>query len=1001
MAYLNEQELIQKADYRLMDVIRAFCKGIEFRQVGKVQQAKCPFFTQQDTRFYVWPAKRCWICYGGLEARGGALQFLMRLKNINRNQALAELEAMFGSGNSHGLKAVLEKVDPVTEYVFEEKEDFSEEELRLLGNMRRNIKKEDGTFEEMDTITSDALKSAFPIRSLKSFTRPAKEGENFSWRICSTEEFPIMYWCYQRPNGDQWGKIYQPKADKGNRFSYFGLKENNFIFGDTKTINYLNRIKKGEAIESEQKLKELVIVSGGSDAINTYFNGGFNVCWLNSETDILDWWQENRLRKIAKNITVLYDLDDTGKKFAYRMAIRYMDIKLAMLPQEMYEQTKGACKDVKDYFIKWNSDEGTGYKRQDYFYLDKFKRFDHIVKNALPLKFWMDKTKETGDEDNKEIKVIGKEIDNEQLFRFLSAYGIHKYAYNDEEFKYVQIHDNIVEEIGEKKISGVVNQILRDFIKRTPVYFDKQLLNAINRSNQVKGQSLQNISDVKLDFTYDARHQEYLFFRNGALRITEHEMEMVPLESLPFNLYADKIIDADFRMEKEPLFYVEYSEEYLTCTNEKTFPAVDRFILRRNWNDFSYAQFIYNTGEVFWREKELGIELTPSQLKEPDLNFVSKICALGYTCRRHKEMDKAYMLMCVEDENNKNGEHNGGVGKSLFYYPIRQVRNVWYRDGQLVDPKKDSDLLYFGVVPGKTDVVHFDDLQKGFPLNMLFNQITGDMTVRKRFGDAITIPFHESPITILNSNHKPADIDKSKRRRAWFCTFSSYYHPADPNQGIPERKPNTEFGKNIVDDYTPEEMNKLYYFFAECIQTYMHVNQMVLPVMDRVEKGMLINSISQNVFDWLNDYFDEAAEMQNKLNVAIWRNDIFEDFKQIYSRTFQDRITVATLREKLQKFCDFKHWTLNPPELYRSESEKARSEYRKSRNSKDDFFWYIQTREISEATIRDFAEKTVEPLELIQEPADNRSPYTPREQRPPVNTPKQYRLDDVDKNSPF
>ena len=349
---------------------------------------------------------------------------------------------------------------------------------------------------------------------------------------------------------------------------------------------------------------------------------------------------------------------------------------------------------------------------------------------------------------------------------------------------------------------------------------------------------------------------------------------------------------------------------------------------------------------------------------EPDLNFISKVCALGYACRKHKEMTKAYMLMCVEDENNKNGEHNGGVGKSLFYLPLRFVRSVTERDGQLIDPKKEGDLLYYGVVPGKTDIVQFEDLQRGFPLQMLFNQITGSMTVRERYGNPICIPFHESPVTILNSNHKPDDIDPSKRRRTWFCTFSSYYHPANPMQGIPERKPSQEFGKEMFKQYDNDEWNKTYYFMAQCIQMYMRINQRVLPVMDRVEKGLLINSITQNVFDWFNDFFDEYAESGSKLNVAIWRNELYEEFKQLYSKNVQDRITIATLKEKLIKFCNYKHWKLNPVELYRSDSEKRREEYRKSRNGRDDFFWYIQTRELSQNTIDSFMNKTVEPIQV-------------------------------------
>ena len=70
------------------------------------------------------------------------------------------------------------------------------------------------------------------------------------------------------------------------------------------------------------------------------------------------------------------------------------------------------------------------------------------------------------------------------------------------------------------------------------------------------------------------------------------------------------------------------------------------------------------------------------------------------------------------------------------------------------------------------------------------------------------------------------------------------------------------------------------------------------------------------------------------------------------------------MKEKLIKFCNYKHWKLNPVELYRSDSEKRREEYRKSRNGRDDFFWYIQTRELSQNTIDSFMNKTVEPIQV-------------------------------------
>ena len=65
-------EIISKADKNLMSVIEQCCTGITWEQAGKVKKAsKCPFFSADDTRFYVWPEKGCWITYGGINERGG------------------------------------------------------------------------------------------------------------------------------------------------------------------------------------------------------------------------------------------------------------------------------------------------------------------------------------------------------------------------------------------------------------------------------------------------------------------------------------------------------------------------------------------------------------------------------------------------------------------------------------------------------------------------------------------------------------------------------------------------------------------------------------------------------------------------------------------------------------------------------------------------------------------------------------------------------------------
>lgn len=961
--------IVERADDDLLRIIEQLCPGTSFERRGASYAACCPFHHENTPSFYVHPGKKTWACFGSCNEAGGALKFVMKhenLKYIDAVRRLAELTGIPIDDKKSELKAKFEKVAPVAEHVFEFNDNFSDFELQLLGNLKHKMRQPDGNWETEDTITSEKLMRDFPIKSVKSMVIPAKAGETYSWKISSTPEFPIMCYYYENTDGTSWGRIYQPCGDKDRRFSFFGNKPKDFIFSDNKVAKMILNLKHGKT--PDEKLKSLIIVSGGSDAINTHFNGGFNVCWLNSESELLQFWQYKMLQNITSRIYVLYDLDPTGIRFAYKMALTYLDIIPVFLPSIMYERTGGRCKDVKDFFLKWSKET----RSRDDLPSKPFDDFKFLVERSLPLKFWMDKTKEDNEGN---IKVVGVEIDNEQLYSFLRALGICINEQDNSESEYVHIHENIVERIPEKDIKGYINQILREFIRSSPRYFDKQVLNAIHRSNQLRGESLKNLSKIELNFKIDTRNQDFIFFRNGALRVTRNAMEMVPLESLPFYLYKDKIIDHDFRLEKEPLFYVGYSRAYIENDEKEDIPDYEKYTLKKNFNGFSFAQFVYNTGRMEWRDEEEGKELTPEQKAKDDLNFISKVCGLGYGMRKHKESSNAYALFATEGDIIRVGVSQGGVGKSLFYEAFKCVRNVLFRDGQAIDPKKEGDLLYTGVIPGLTDIVRFEDLQRGIPMHPFFNQITGHMTVRNRFKDPISIPYEESPVTVFNSNHTPSDIDDSSRRRAWFLTFSSYYHPKNSITGQATRSPRTEFGKDLICDYTPDEMNHLYNFMATCLQTYMRFPYRIEPDMQNVNKRILLDKIGATVFDWMNDYFDEGAEINNKLNRPVWRSDMFEDYKMLFAPKFRDSMQIKNFRDKLENYCTYRKWILNPKELYRNKSEEDRVEYRMYRNGKDDFFWFIQTRPLT-AEIRDcFFMRKLEPLELITDSSIRKEPY--------------------------
>lgn len=230
-------------------------------------------------------------------------------------------------------------------------------------------------------------------------TAANKKGK--SYKISGNDNYPMYFYDYGKTGADghTWGKIYQPLGDV--RFLYFGQKPEDFFFGDRDFLAAYAKAKKGiypgqvEADdeggeEVQMKWKQLIICSGPSDALNVRgADAGYHVCWPNSETAELTEYQMGLLSQLAENIYILYDIDDTGIANMYKTALRYLDLKIIQLPNELknYRDRKGKpCKDAKDFFVHFRRPENQ----------NPYKLFSDLVKLSGGLKFWTVKPAKTG-----------------------------------------------------------------------------------------------------------------------------------------------------------------------------------------------------------------------------------------------------------------------------------------------------------------------------------------------------------------------------------------------------------------------------------------------------------------------------------------------------------------------------------------------------------------------------------------------------------------------------
>ncbi len=892
----------------------------------------CTVFQQEDGNWLLQDK-------GGSDTKAyNAVSLVMKEQGLDFKSALEWIAAKFAPSLLDGKKVISEKPKPEMKKVpaqeqltvqLRESGQFTEKELAILGYKITPEVCEDLCLKPVDSYIT------------------AANNKGDSWQICSNENYPIFYYDY-----GTWGKLYQPLGDL--RFLYVGGKPDKFFFGEKAFIEAYAKAEQGiypgkvmaDPDDEESEIvdttwQELIICSGPSDALNVHC-AGYHVCWLNSETAEMTEYEFSLLQKLAKKIYILYDLDETGIAHSLKIALRYLDINIISLPAELarFRTRNGKpCKDAKDFFVHFRRPEN-----QNPHYL-----FKELVKLAGGLKFWQEKY-------NKQGGFSGYDINNEQLYSFLQASGFHRIATstNAKGYTYCRIIDNVVTLIDDDAITATCSGYLLEYIKTHPQYYSQALANTIHRSKQISKSSLEKLKMIEPNFKAFDEGSDYFFFKNCVIRVSANGIEKIKSSDCPYMVYSTKIIDHDYTPEGS-FFDINYTEGYAALLHQRrsispTSPQyatisrqldavedVRRYRLDMLRHDCTFMEYIYDTGRYYWRKEESGYPLTEEEESEVNLNFISKVMALGYMLSKHKNAGQPYAVYAMEMEQAEDGEHLGGTGKSLFFNSIEQLRRQLYIDAQMMEDDKMQFLLQ-GVERGVTDTVFMDDLNSKLNLHKFMNMITGKMVVNVKHAPAFVLDYADSPKIAFTSNHAIKNFDNSLNRRIWFAAFSDYYHSDNKQRGLIERSPLTKYGKNLIQDYTPEEMNRFYTFMFNCIAAWKKIRVRIQPPMKKIMQRNLQKAMTDEFLWWAEDYFSD-----DKLNTLVDKHKAFEDYKSILSKAAADMIKIQTFKKKLIDYCAYKEWTFNPDCLLLTANEKSRNDIRKKEKGQEKYYFYIDT----------------------------------------------------------
>lgn len=913
-----------KAKIEIVDVVSEF---VELKKTGSAYVGFSPFTEEKTPSFNVVPSKNLFKDFSSGNG-GDAIEFLQKHQGFTFTQAIEwlanfyKIHIEYEGATTSTLDMPAPKIsqrdatpdEPEGTWYFELRKEFTDFEIKtLLAEKVLAYTTKEG---KIDKKKFQEIALRYNLYSLESYSIVKNRKIT---TIGATDDFPL----YMFDEG-KFKKLYIPlnkgrKKKDGSeypRFLYYGERPKHFLHGLNACISKYNELNpppedlddqgldddgdKKEAAKTK-KLFEIIYCTGGSDGINVAMLG-YQVVWPNGETEKLTEKQLKKLSGLAEKVMNLPDIDATGRREAYRMAMEHLEMYTLDLPADLakrYDRRGKPCKDVRDYFRYHN-----------------WYDFKQLLPTALRYQFWdVDFTKTKSGKWKENYTVL-----NTELYNFLVKNGFSRTKINERTI-YIHIQDNIVSVVDPSEIRDYVNNFLVDRL------MSPRLRDAFYRSTQLNETSLANLPLVDVEFTNFDRDSQYFFFQDKTIRVTKDSITEFKPGDVDKFVWEEEVIKHAFK-KQDPHFRIWKGKD-------------DHYDIEILKKDNVFLNFLINTSRIHWR-KELedqldgkkaeeikaykekhrfniaGPHLAPEEILEQKLHLINKIFTLGFLLHKYKDKSKNWAAFGMDARLSDSGESHGGTGKSLIYDAPNFFLSNEYLPGR--DPKlTENKHLYEGITK-HTFYVLVDDCAEYLNFDFFFDAITGKIKVNPKNTTQYTLEFKDVPKFAFTSNFSLRNQDSSTRRRLLFTVNSDFYHHNKDGHYREDWSPRDDFDMELLtEDMTAEQWNDFCNFMLQACQFYM-AHPKVNPPMDEVEKRNLLAEMGSAFHEWADVYFSEDSD---RINTLVPRPPAFEDFKRTSG---SNRWSSQKFGKALKAWCRYYGYELNPEDLKNDQGRIVRRE---------------------------------------------------------------------------
>lgn len=726
------------------------------------------------------------------------------------------------------------------------------------------IKRENYNFtsEELNVwgsnVSSEDLKALhwFPVSTLEFYDIES----GYLTQYTATPEYPIFTQVIQTPTGI-FEKIYKPRDKEQFRFLYINKKDfNDYIFG-------LDLIEaKGE------KVSEIIICSGGSDAVNLH-SFGYNPVYFNSESSTIRKSAIDKLYKYTDKVIVLLDLDKTGQKRTKEIVLQYPQLYYITLPDmPLKNQKNGICKDFKDY---------------TFIYPNK-TMVDRLIRNAVSIQWW-----------NRNEKKIT--ISPTRYINFLELLGYRTRMISGNNTKsqgpqYVKVNGMIIEDVNFDAIKRETR------IWATKWNLGDDIMDAFRRCKDLPNKNDSSmLSEINPDLRHYGKNSRYFYGRDKGVKITENKTDCFDYDNVVDNHYVLKSDIQDITIgnyEFKKTISIEKQDDgnyYIDYKNDKS----------------KLIELIEKTSIKNW-EKET---LDKDEIQDCMNYMANKLCAMALPLIGEKSETDTAMIIYVDADSYlyfDDNSNNGRSGKSTLAKYSKELGLAEFSKMD-ADSKRNRDNRFsFQNIKETTDVALIDDLKNNIDLSYLYDRISGDFNVEEKHKPMKSIPFKDAPTIVATTNSMPRVEDSSTKDRILFVPVFTFFHVNAPNNRFTDtRRISDYFGFRLFEEGHTNAMRlddlNLLFQAIQYIMSLSAGSKKIDPPMEEINQRMRVSKIGTKFNNWIENLLETDFK-----NSTIYINKL----KDLYFREFNKNIDTETLHKEIITFAKIhkNEYTLNPGE---------------------------------------------------------------------------------------